>query len=150
MALEARAEERLTRGFTSMTAYSKLSGFKASCTLQPPTIPRWVMMSRDALRSIWNSLSARVWVGATTMESPVWTPTGSRFSMEQTAMTLPTESRMVSNSISFQPKMAFSTRIWVMGEASRPVPAMIFSSSGLLAAPPPAPPRVKAGRTMTG
>ena len=73
-------------------------------------------MSRDALRSIWNSLSERVWVGATTMESPVWTPTGSRFSMEHTAMTLPTLSRMVSNSISFQPKMAFSIKTWVMGE----------------------------------
>ena len=150
MALEARAEDRLTRGFTSMTAYSKLSGFNASCTLHPPTIPRWVMMSREALRSIWNSLSARVWVGATTMESPVWTPTGSRVSMEHTAITLPTPSRMVSNSISFQPKMAFSTSTWVMGEASRPVPAMMRSSSALLAAPPPAPPRVKAGRTMTG
>ena len=34
------AEDRLTRGFTSMTAYSKLSGFNASCTLQPPTMPR--------------------------------------------------------------------------------------------------------------
>ena len=74
-------------------------------------MPRWVMMSRDALRSIWNSLSARVWVGATTMESPVWTPTGSRFSMLQTVITLPLWSRMTSYSISFQPAMHFSTRI---------------------------------------
>ena len=133
-----------------MTAYSKLSGFRASCTLHPPTMPKWVMMSSEAERSIWNSRSARVWVGATTMESPVWTPTGSRFSMEQTAMTFPAPSRMVSNSISFQPKMAFSISAWVMGEASRPVWAMTRSSASSFAAPPPAPPRVKAGRTMTG
>ena len=37
------------------------------------------------------------------MLSPVCTPTGSKFSMLHTAMTLPTPSRMVSNSISFQP-----------------------------------------------
>ena len=34
-----------------MTAYSKLSGFRASWTLQPPTMPRCVMMSREAERS---------------------------------------------------------------------------------------------------
>ena len=84
------------------------------------------------------------------MESPVWTPTGSRFSMEHTAMTLPAASRIVSNSISFQPKMALSISTWVMGEASRPVWAITRSSDSSLAAPPPAPPRVKAGRTMTG
>ena len=63
------------------------------------------MMSRAAERSIWNSRLARVWVGATTMESPVCTPTGSMFSMEQMVITLPAESRMTSNSISFQPEM---------------------------------------------
>ena len=88
-----------------MTAYSKESGFRANCTLQPPSISRAEMMSRAAERSIWNSRLARVWVGATTMESPVWTPTGSMFSMEQMVMTLPAESRMTSNSISFQPAM---------------------------------------------
>ena len=69
-------------------------------------------MSREAVRSIWYSLLARVWVGATTMESPVWTPTGSMFSMEQIWMTLPAESRMTSNSISFQPAMERSMRTW--------------------------------------
>ena len=63
------------------------------------------MISRAAERSIWNSLLARVWVGATTMESPVWTPPGSMFSMEQMVITLPAPSRMTSNSISFQPEM---------------------------------------------
>ena len=111
MAFEARADERDTRGFTSMTAYSKLPGFRANWQLQPPTMPRAVIMLREAERSIWYSLSARVRAGATTMLSPVWIPTGSRFSMEQTAMTLPKLSRMVSNSISFQPAMLLSTRI---------------------------------------
>ena len=86
-------------------------------------------MFSDALRSIWYSLLERVSAGATTMESPVWTPTGSTFSMLHTAMALPVASRMVSNSISFQPAMYFSTRIWVMGEASRPVRAAARISS---------------------
>ena len=38
VALDANAEERDTRGFTSITIYSLLSGFKAYCTLQPPSI----------------------------------------------------------------------------------------------------------------
>ncbi len=33
---------------------------------------------------IWYSLSVRVWAGATVIESPVWTPIGSKFSIEQT------------------------------------------------------------------
>ena len=46
------------------------------------------------------------------MLSPVCTPTGSKFSIEHMAMALPLESRITSNSISFQPLMHFSTRIW--------------------------------------
>ena len=57
---------------------------------------------------------------------------------------------MVSNSISFQPEIHFSTSICVMGEASSPVFAISLSSSSSCATPPPAPPKVKAGRTMTG
>ena len=44
--------------------------------------------------------------GATVMESPVCTPMGSRFSMEQTMMPFPALSRMTSISNSFQPSMA--------------------------------------------
>ena len=69
------------------------------------------MISSAAVRSIWYSLSARVTAGAMTMESPVWTPTGSKFSIEQMVMTLPALSRITSNSISFQPATLFSTRI---------------------------------------
>ena len=49
---QARADERLTRGFTSITQYSKLSGFRAYCTLQPPVIPSSLMMLRAEVRSI--------------------------------------------------------------------------------------------------
>ena len=112
VALLARAEERLTRGLTSMTAYSNESGFKANCTLQPPfTFSLSTILSAEE-RSIWYSLSASVTAGAMTMLSPVCTPTGSKFSMEQMVITLPLESRITSNSISFQPLMHFSTRIW--------------------------------------
>ena len=94
-----------------MTAYSKESGFRANWQLQPPTIPNLDIISREAERSIWYSLSARVRAGATTMESPVCMPTGSKFSMEHTATALPAASRNVSNSISFQPDMQRSTSI---------------------------------------
>ena len=57
---------------------------------------------------------------------------------------------MTSNSISFQPKMYFSTSTWCMGEASRPAAATEAISSSLWAMPPPVPPRVKAGRMITG
>ena len=113
-------------------------------------MPSASIMARLADRSIWYSGSARVRAGATTMESPVWMPTGSTFSMEQTAITLPMPSRMVSNSISFQPAMLRSTRIWEMGERSSPVRAMEASVSRSGAMPPPLPPSVKAGRTITG
>ena len=84
------------------------------------------------------------------MESPVWMPTGSRFSILQTVMTLPLESRMTSYSISFQPEMHFSTRIWWMGDRRRPLVAISCSFSRSSQMPPPVPPMVKAGRTMTG
>ena len=46
------------------------------------------MIFSDAVRSIWYSLSDSVWLGATTMLSPVCTPIGSKFSMLQTVMQL--------------------------------------------------------------
>ena len=64
-----------------------------------------------------------------TMESPVCTPTGSKFSIEQTAMALPSASRTTSNSISFQPATHRSTRICPMGEASMPPLAISLSAS---------------------
>ena len=52
VALDASAEERDTRGFTSITQYSKLLGFKAYCTLHPPVIPSSVIIFKAEVRSI--------------------------------------------------------------------------------------------------
>ena len=51
-------------------------------------------------RSIWNSLLVSVWLGATTIESPVWMPPGSIFSMQQMQMAVSLRSRITSYSIS--------------------------------------------------
>ena len=50
----------------------------------------------------------RTCAGAMVMESPVWTPMGSTFSMEQMMTTLSARSRMTSSSYSFQPSSDFS------------------------------------------
>jgi hypothetical protein len=73
------------------------------------------------LRIIWYSLSVSVSAGATVMESPVCTPIGSMFSIEQTMMQLSALSRTTSISNSFQPSRLSSIRIWLTGEASSPV-----------------------------
>ena len=49
---------------------------------------------------MWYSLPVSVWAGATTMLSPVCTPTGSMFSIEQMEMAVSFLSRITSNSIS--------------------------------------------------
>ena len=142
VALDARAEERDTRGFTSITQYSKLSGFKAYCTLQPPVMPSSVIIFRAEVLRIWYSLSPRVWEGATTILSPVCTPTGSRFSILHTVMQFPAPSRITSYSISFQPAIQRSTRTSPTRESLSPFSRISTSSSSLLAIPPPLPPRV--------
>ena len=60
-----------------------------------------------ASRMSWYSLSVSVWAGATVIESPVCTPIGSKFSMEQTMTTLSALSRITSSSYSFQPSTDF-------------------------------------------
>jgi hypothetical protein len=55
----------------------------------------------DALRMIWYSLSVSVSAGATVIESPVCTPIGSMFSIEQMMMALSFRSR--TTSISYLP-----------------------------------------------
>ena len=57
----------------------------------------------EALRMIWYSLSVSVSAGATVIESPVWTPIGSTFSIEQMMMQLSALSRTTSISYSFRP-----------------------------------------------
>ena len=61
------------------------------------------MMALAASRIRWYSLSVSVWAGATVIESPVWTPIGSKFSIEQMMTTLSALSRITSSSNSFQP-----------------------------------------------
>ena len=87
------------------------------------------MQAKAASRICWYSTSDSVWAGATVIESPVCTPMGSTFSMEQTTTQLSARSRMTSSSNSFQPAIERSTRISVIGLASSPSAAMRRSSS---------------------
>ena len=88
--------------------------------------------------------------GATVTLSPVWTPIGSTFSIEQTITQLSLRSRMTSSSNSPQPMTDSSSRICEIGDASRPPRTIWRNSSGVRAMPPPRPPSVYAGRTMIG
>ena len=143
VALEARAEERLTRGFISMMTMWPSAGLRANCTLEPPvSTPTRRMQASAASRMAWYSTSLRVWAGATVMESPVCTPIGSRFSMEHTITQLSARSRMTSSSYSFHPAIDFSMRISVIGLASSPVAAASRNSSMVAAVPVPRPPRM--------
>ena len=78
---------------------------------------------------IWYSLSVSVSAGATVIESPVCTPIGSRFSIEQMMMQLSFLSRTTSISNSFQPITDSSISTSLVGEASRPRSTMSRNSS---------------------
>ena len=110
VALDASAEERDTRGLISIAMMSSFSsGDTANWTLQPPAkspMLRIILMAMSRMR--WNVESLKVMAGATVMLSPVWMPIGSKFSMEQTMVTLSLESRRSSSSNSFQPNSALS------------------------------------------
>jgi len=132
VALLARAEERDTRGFISMITISPSAGLMANWTLDPPVstqISRMIAMA--ASRIFWYSSSVRVWAGATVAESPVWTPMGSIFSMEQMITQLSALSRMTSSSNSFQPSTERSSMISLFMLASRPTAAIVSRSSML-------------------
>ncbi len=151
VALEAKAELRETRGFISITTTSPSTGLTANWILEPPVstpISRMILIAIS--RSRWYSLSVRVWAGATVIESPVWIPIGSRFSIEQIMTTLSAKSRITSSSYSFQPSRDWSMRICDTGLASIPACAISANSSSLYAIPPPVPPIVKAGRIIRG
>ena len=49
VAFDAKAEDLETLGLISITAYSNELGFKANCTLHPPSIPTAFMMFIDAV-----------------------------------------------------------------------------------------------------
>ena len=127
------------------------AGLIANWMFDPPvSTPTRRMMRRAASRIRWNSLSLSVSAGATVTESPVCTPIGSTFSIEQMTTKLSAPSRITSSSNSFQPITDSSSRIVWTGLASSPRCAMSRSSSTLYAMPPPTPPSVNDGRMMTG
>ena len=151
VAFDASADERDTRGFISMMTMSPLVGSSANCTFEPPvSTPTRRMHAKAASRIIWYSTSLSVCAGATVIESPVCTPIGSRFSIEQMITQLSARSRMTSSSYSFHPAIDRSMRISLTGLASRPYCAIRSNSSGVVAMPVPLPPRMKAGRMTTG
>ncbi len=151
VALDARADDRLTRGFISMITMSPLVGSRANCTFDPPvSTPTRRMQANAASRMAWYSTSLSVWAGATVMESPVCTPIGSRFSIEQMTTQLSARSRMTSSSYSFHPAIDRSIRISLMGLAASPLAARCANWARVAAMPVPLPPRMNAGRMTTG
>ncbi len=132
MAFDASADERETRGFISMTMSRPFDGSTANWMLQPPvSTPTRRMMSMPMFRMFWYSRSVSVSAGATVIESPVWTPTGSTFSIEQITTVLSKLSRMSSSSYSFQPRIDSSRSTSVVGLDCRPSPTKRTSSSSL-------------------
>mmetsp|Transcript_34673 Transcript_34673/g.114873 ORF Transcript_34673/g.114873 Transcript_34673/m.114873 type:complete len:217 (-) Transcript_34673:1588-2238(-) len=116
--------------------------------LHSPTMPRWRTTLIAVVRSMWYSSSVSVCEGAITIDSPVCTPSGSKFSMLQTVMQLSATSRTTSYSTSFHPLSDFSTRTCgVDAKASRQC-ASNFSSVSMSAEP--SPPSANAQRTMQG
>ncbi len=104
----------------------------------------------DAFRIIWYSLSVSVNAGATVIESPVCTPIGSIFSIEQMIIQLSFLSLTTSISYSFQPRTDSSIRTSEVGDASIPFSTIFINSSLVYAIPPPVPPSVNDGRMITG
>ena len=82
------------------------------------------------------------------MLSPVWMPSGSKFSMLQTVIQLSKRSRTTSYSTSFHPFKLFSTNTW--GEKEKAFSTSTSNSSSLSQKPEPRPPNAYAARTITG
>jgi hypothetical protein len=104
-----------------MTTIRPSAGIDGELDVEPPvSTPISRSTAIEASRITWYSLSVSVSAGATVIESPVWTPIGSTFSMEQTMMQLSARSRTTSISNSFQPITDSSMRTSLVGDASRP------------------------------
>ena len=86
----------------------------------PVSTPISRMTARLASRIRWYSLSVSVCAGATVIESPVCTPIGSKFSIEQMMTTLSSASRITSISYSFQPMIDSSISTCVDGRHVEP------------------------------
>ncbi len=78
----------------------------------------------------WYAASGSVCCGAIVHESPVCTPIGSRFSIEQTTTALPRASHITSSSCSCQPARYSSTSTCPVGLAARPCATTARSSAG--------------------
>ncbi len=115
-----------------MTTTRPVWALTPNCTLEPPvSTPILRSTAIEASRRRWYSLSVRVNAGATVIESPVCTPIGSRFSIEQTMMQLSARSRTTSISNSFQPSTDSSTSTSPTGDRSRPRRTISSNSSRL-------------------
>mmetsp|Transcript_44485 Transcript_44485/g.143027 ORF Transcript_44485/g.143027 Transcript_44485/m.143027 type:complete len:231 (-) Transcript_44485:1071-1763(-) len=131
-----------------MMQYSSDCGLSAYWMLHSPTMPRWRATLMATERSFMYSALESVCDGATTIESPVWMPSGSKFSMLQTVMQLSLQSRTTSYSISFHPFIDRSTS--TCGELMSACVASARALSSSCAKPEPSPPSAKAARMMTG
>jgi hypothetical protein len=132
VAFEANADERLTRGFISITIMRPSRGLIANCTLEPPvSTPISRMQAIAPSRISWYSRSVSVCAGATVIESPVCTPIGSKFSIEQMMTTLSALSRITSSSYSFQPAIDSSISTSLLRLSCRPRAQMVSNSSRL-------------------
>ena len=108
------------------------AGLNANCTFEPPvSTPTRRMILRPASRIFWYSLSVSVSAGATVMLSPVCTPIGSMFSIEQMTTKLSATSRITSSSYSFHPITDSSMSTSCTGLSSRPRPQISRNSSML-------------------
>ena len=151
VAFEASADERETRGFISITTISSVSGLTANWMFEPPVSTPTARMTLSAWsRSCWYWRSVSVCWGATVTESPVCTPIGSTFSIEQTITTLSLRSRITSSSNSPQPITDSSTSVWWIGLAASASATRWRYSGSVRAIPPPSPPIVKPGLTIAG
>ena len=100
--------------------------------LQPPaSTPISRMQAIAAFRMAWYSRSESVRAGAIVIESPVWTPMGSKFSIEHTMTTLSARSRITSSSNSFQPMTLRSMSTSPIGDARIPERTRSSNSSRL-------------------
>ena len=101
-------------------------------------------------RIFWYVVSLNVMAGATVIESPVWIPIGSMFSIEQMMMMLSFLSRSNSSSYSFHPSRALSIITSWIGLISSPRLRAVSNSSSVCTKVAPAPPRVNEARTQSG
>ncbi len=134
-----------------MTTISSVFGLTANWMFEPPvSTPTARITAMAWSRSFWYWASESVCCGATVTESPVCTPIGSTFSIEQMITTLSLRSRITSSSNSPQPITDSSTSTWPIGLAARPSATIWRNSVPSRAMPPPWPPIVKPGRTIAG